>query len=214
MAAGDVQTITTGADLGARVNQIASDFNAVFGAGTARHRLFDVFRDVGKISERQGNTLIVRFLYEIIDAATPPIDGGNRFLMQAFEGAGDDVQTDYETFFSSNPTFIPFRIIDLTDIEAGAVQPVRLVVIYIDTDDNPLGLFAFNQVLIGAPTANVAPLATGTFTIFDEDGATATTVTARNMSTADIWDLGETSYLIFDPNTNEIVGLPSCCGVP
>jgi hypothetical protein len=210
MATGTTNLLKTGSNIGATLDAVVSSFNTVF-AGQ-RLRIFDSIREATPASNRGGDTLVSRMLYEVMGAASASNLAGYLITAVGFEGQIDDVKSAYEAYFITNATMKPLRVIDLSDLEK-STETVRLLVFVVDTDDNPLGGLNDQQLFLVAAQGVIAAGASGTVNILDADGTVLDTATATNISTSQSSAANEPCYATVDIGSNEIVFLPTCCGV-
>jgi len=208
MAAGNV-LVTTVPEGPYTPEQMVTDLNAFFVAND-RMRIYSHQVNVAKSDTQDVNSIVVRLLYEVTDAL--PSKAGFTYLATSFQGEIDDVVSAYEAFFVS--TLVPKIVMDITAFDSIQSSELRLVVIYIDTNDNPGEGHGPNQLLLARTTGVIAAGATGTIEYLDSSGSVIGTGTARNVSVATASTTDEVIYAIMDKNSNEVLFLPSCCGVP
>lgn len=211
MATGTINLLKTGDNIGAVLDAVVSSFNTTFSG--QRLRLFDYIREATPASNRGGDTLVSRMLYEVMGAASASNLAGYLLTAVGFEGQIDDVKSEYEAYFVTNTTMKPYRIIDLTDLEEESTEVVRLLVFVVDTDDNPLGGLNDQRLFLVASQGVIAAGATGVVNILDAAGNVIDTADATNISTTQASAANEPCYATVDIGSNEIVFLPTCCGV-
>ncbi len=146
--------------------------------------------------------------------ATPPAIGG-AWIAKLYQDStsGVTAQTAFNLEFAGGLQAVPFFVIDVTEHERTRTGPNSLLVVCMVTGAAPLGMVGHDRLaFIGAPDANVAAGATGTFTFWDATGRqVGTGLTVRNVGPVQ-WDQDQRNYVVVDDVTGEFIGLPSCCG--
>lgn len=212
MATGTVSMYTSSPAIGASIDSIVDNLNSFF--SSKRIRIFDTIKNVGKASQVEGDTPVIRFMYELIADEPTDSNAGSVYQAKGFGGSVEDVQDAYEAFFSTNDTYKPYKLIDITDIEGGDSESVRLIVIYSDMDDNPYGGHLPNNIFLVIANESISAGAEGSISYVNSDGDVieAITNTATNADDTTAVAENEITYAVMDPNSNKVLILPSCCG--
>jgi hypothetical protein len=179
-----------------------------------RSVIMQSIRNAVKASQRTANTPVVRLLQEVVNTLPTSNLAGRIYQAVGFAGPQDDVQTAYEAYFAANPTHMPYRAIDLTDLTAETTAQTQLVVIYFDLATSPNWAHDADNVLLIKSDGGIVAGDTGTISYIDNDtGAVLGTGVGRNVHPTQVSTLNEVCYGVMDPNSNEVLFLPSCCMV-
>ena len=133
------------------------------------------------------------------------------------ESSGVTAQASFNNDHSvNNICQVPIFFKDITDQHKNSTSPQKILVIAGNTTAAGDGsLFAIDRgVFIAQPSVSIAAGASGLATIINACGTIISNAfTVTNVDPATVWALGERNYVVFDPMTGELIGLPSCCGV-
>jgi len=110
---------------------------------------------------------------------------------------------------------VPLFFKDITNHEQNRTSPQQILVIAGNTTAAGDGeLFAIDRgVFIAQPIGNILAGATGAAIIINACGSViSNSFNVTNVDPAQAWVADERNYVVFDPVTGELIGLPSCCG--
>jgi hypothetical protein len=191
--------------------EIADQFNAFFSANS---NIIIKSMDCNSLDSTYGSDdLTLRVAYQevsgedtgILYTATVYTESGSTTAQQAFN---DDHSVN-------NICQVPLLFKDITDQHKNHTSPQQILVIAGNTSAaGDETLFALDRgVFVAQPNADIAAGATDLATIINACGAVvSSSFPITNVDPATIWPMGQRNYVVFDPVTGELIGLPSCCG--
>ena len=204
MAVGTIEHATV--DLGSGgVAALATELNTLFSGN--RVLLHTALKDTSPRSTRLKLSPRVRLLYEVVGASGA---AGKAYIAQAFAGNQAAVVSAFAAYSIANPTYLPERIFDFSGSRNGRTE---LVVLFSDLSANAYGGLAPKDMRLAQAGEEIAAGATGSVSFLDGDGNTVgPSATVRNAHTATAIPNGQTTYVVMDPNSNQLLALPMGCG--
>lgn len=155
-------------------------------------------------STRNNERLTIRLLYNTA--------GGNANTAAYVEGTtSSTLEASFTSYQTANPTKQVLFVLDLSNRTPRAVE--RGAVCVIATATLPR---AGREAYVGEALGNITLGGTnaGTAKLYDSNGILiSASAPVVNVSLLTTWLTGQRNLVVFDPITNVLIGIPSCCGV-
>jgi len=191
--------------------EIATLFNAFFAANT---NVVIKSIDCNRLDSTYNDSLKLRVAYQQVSVE----DTGILYTAVVYDSMnGTTAQTKFNDDHHVNDICqVPLFFKDITSPSKNRADIQQILVISGNTSAaGDATLFAIDRgVFIAQPNFSIAAGASGAATIINACGAiVSSSFSVTNVDPSTVWLAGERNYVVLDPTSGELIGLPSCCGI-